>query len=57
MLARIARIPIGRIAYPSDQAKAAVFLASSDADYITGSVLVVDGGTYALHAGYPLELL
>lgn len=52
--ARIARIPMGRIADPSDQAKAAVFLASSDADYITGSVLVVDGGTYALHSGYPL---
>ncbi len=52
--ARIARIPIGRLAYPIDQANAAVFLASPEADYITGSVLVVDGGQFALHSGYPL---
>ena len=38
------RIPLGRFGEPSDVAKAALFLASSDADYITGQVLVVDGG-------------
>jgi len=38
------RIPLGRFGEPSDVAKAALFLASSDADYITSQVLVVDGG-------------
>lgn len=38
------RLPWGRIGQPSDIGKAAVFLASDDADYITGSTLVVDGG-------------
>jgi glucose 1-dehydrogenase len=37
-------IPWGRLGKPSDIAKAVAFLASEDADYITGSVLVVDGG-------------
>lgn len=38
------RIPWGRIGTPQDVAEAAVFLASRDADYITGHALVVDGG-------------
>ncbi len=38
------RIPLGRFGEPSDVAKAVLFLASSDADYITSQVLVVDGG-------------
>jgi glucose 1-dehydrogenase len=37
-------LPWGRLGTPSDIAKAVAFLASEDADYITGSVLVVDGG-------------
>ncbi|MDP2924312.1 MAG: 3-oxoacyl-[acyl-carrier-protein] reductase [Candidatus Omnitrophota bacterium] len=37
-------IPLGRFGEPSDVAKAVLFLASSDADYITSQVLVVDGG-------------
>jgi len=36
--------PLGRIAKPSDVAKAAVFLASDDAEFITGSTLNVSGG-------------
>lgn len=40
----IAMIPKGRIGTPEDIAKAVGFLASDDADYITGQVLIVDGG-------------
>jgi NAD(P)-dependent dehydrogenase (short-subunit alcohol dehydrogenase family) len=38
------RIPMGEMAGPSDIAGAAVFLASDQARYITGSILPVDGG-------------
>ena len=36
--------PLGRWATSEDVAKLAVFLASSDADYITGALIPVDGG-------------
>jgi NAD(P)-dependent dehydrogenase (short-subunit alcohol dehydrogenase family) len=35
---------LGRIGKPQEVAKAAVFLASDDASFVTGSSLVVDGG-------------
>ncbi|MCD6584069.1 MAG: 3-oxoacyl-[acyl-carrier-protein] reductase [Candidatus Omnitrophica bacterium] len=38
------RIPLNRFGAPADVAGAVLFLASSLADYITGQVLVVDGG-------------
>ena len=38
------QIPLGRFAEPEDIANAAVFLASDKASYITGQVLLVDGG-------------
>jgi 2-dehydro-3-deoxy-D-gluconate 5-dehydrogenase len=41
------RIPAGRWGEPQDIAGAAVFLASSASDYVTGEVLVVDGGWMA----------
>lgn len=39
-----ARIPKGRVASPEEIARAAAFLVSPDASYVTGSVLTVDGG-------------
>lgn len=41
------RIPAGRWGNPEDLAGAAVFLASAASDYISGEVLVVDGGWMA----------
>lgn len=38
------KIPKGRIGKPEDIAAAAVFLASDEADYVTGTTLYVDGG-------------
>jgi len=38
------RIPAGRWGEPQDIAGAAVFLASAASDYVSGEVLVVDGG-------------
>jgi 3-oxoacyl-[acyl-carrier protein] reductase len=37
-------IPLGRLGTPRDVANAALFLASDDAEYITGTTIVVDGG-------------
>ncbi len=39
-----AMTPLGRFGEPEDVAAAAAFLASDDASYITGHLLVVDGG-------------
>lgn len=38
------RIPWGRLGTPRDIGRTAVFLASDDADYITGTAITVDGG-------------
>lgn len=42
----IASIPLGRIEQPEDVAGVAVFLASSDADYMTQQCINVDGGNW-----------
>jgi acetoacetyl-CoA reductase len=39
-------IPVGRLAEPEEVARCAVFLASKDAGFITGSTLSVNGGQY-----------
>jgi len=44
---RVARIPMGRFGEVDEVAKAALFLASDDAAYITGHTLAVDGGYLA----------
>lgn len=41
------RIPLGRYAEPEDIAKIMLFLASSDSEFITGSVYAADGGSTA----------
>jgi NAD(P)-dependent dehydrogenase (short-subunit alcohol dehydrogenase family) len=40
----LARTPLGRFGEPEDVAELALFLASPASDYVTGAVLVVDGG-------------
>ena len=45
------KIPLNRFAEPADVANAILFLASQEADYITGQALVIDGG---LTLGLPL---
>ncbi len=40
----LAKVPMGRMGAPDDIARAALFLASDLASYITGTQIVVDGG-------------
>jgi NAD(P)-dependent dehydrogenase (short-subunit alcohol dehydrogenase family) len=42
--AEIRRIPLGRVATPEDQARVICFLASGDADFVTGVTIDVTGG-------------
>ena len=41
---QLARIPMGRVGKPEDIAGVVAFLCSTEADYITGHVLLADGG-------------
>ena len=43
----VARTPLGKWGQPSDIAGAAVYLASDASSYVTGSVIVLDGGSSA----------
>ena len=47
-----AQVPMRRLGQPEDIAKAAAFLASEEAAYVTGAALVVDGGQ-SIHSGVP----
>jgi NAD(P)-dependent dehydrogenase (short-subunit alcohol dehydrogenase family) len=45
--ALVKTVPLGRVGDPTDIARAAVFLASEKASFITGQILTVDGGKTA----------
>jgi len=40
----MARLPMPRLGEPDDIAKVVLFMVSTAADYMTGSVVLVDGG-------------
>lgn len=46
--------PLGRIGQPIDIANAALFLASDEANFATGTVLVIDGGLTAGNHQFPI---
>jgi len=46
---RLVHIPMGRFGLAEEMAKAALFLASDDSSYTTGSTFVVDGGITAAY--------
>lgn len=50
----LSRTPLGRIGDPQEIAGIAVFLASSDASYVTGQTIIADGGRTALNYVVPL---
>jgi NAD(P)-dependent dehydrogenase (short-subunit alcohol dehydrogenase family) len=43
------QVPLGRVCEPSEIAAVASFLASEDASFMTGAIVVVDGGVTAKH--------
>jgi NAD(P)-dependent dehydrogenase (short-subunit alcohol dehydrogenase family) len=51
-----ASLPAGRLGDPSELAAAALFLASDDASFVTGSLLAVDGGQTSLIGPTPKDL-
>jgi glucose 1-dehydrogenase len=51
----LSRTPLGRIGEPDEIASIAVFLASSEASYMTGETIYADGGRLALNYTVPVE--
>lgn len=47
MQARIATLPLGRFGHPTDVAELAVFLASDESSWMTGTAIPLDGGLTA----------
>ncbi|MBM3935156.1 MAG: glucose 1-dehydrogenase [SAR202 cluster bacterium] len=45
--ASVSRVPLGRIGTPADVAYGALYLASDESSFVTGSELVIDGGLTA----------
>jgi 3-oxoacyl-[acyl-carrier protein] reductase len=43
----VAATPLGRMGRPADIAAAVLYLASDEAEFVTGTLLVVDGGFMA----------
>ena len=50
-------VPLGRIGEPLDMTGGALFLASDDAAYITGSTLRVDGGMLAQQRSATVDII
>ncbi len=48
-------IPLGRMGHPDDIGYAMLYLASAEAQYITGQTIVVDGGATLPETGFAVE--
>jgi 3-oxoacyl-[acyl-carrier protein] reductase len=48
-------VPLGRFGQPSDVAGVTLFLASELSEFVTGTTVHVDGGTYAAGGWFPTE--
>src|SRR4051812_4394099 len=48
-------VPLGRFGQPADVAGVAVFLASALSEFVTGTTVHVDGGTFAAGGWFPTE--
>ena len=51
----MSRTPLGRAGEPSEVAAIAAFLASDDANYVTGETIYVDGGRMPLNYTVPVK--